>query len=126
MGDFWTSTPFGITLLVSIVFAMGVSVALTATRAARVQAGSQPANGSNWSHLAGYLLMYLVVMIVVTYAAIIVYYLAGSLIGILSVYQMLGATLGTQLWRVMQLAVMCLWLGSAALIFQRIFRRWLR
>jgi len=95
------------------------------TRAARVQAGSQPSSDGDWSHLVGYLLLYFGVMIVLTYAAIIVYYLAGSFIGILSVYQTLGVTLGTQLWRVMQLAVICLWLGAAALIFRRVFRRWL-
>lgn len=125
MENFWTDTPFGITILASLTLTMIASLCIVARNIVRVRAGDSPVNDDAWLRLAAYLLGYALVMLVVTYGAIIVYYLAGSLMGMFSVYQTLGAALGTQLWLVMQLAVSCLWLGSAALIFRRMFRRWL-
>ena len=121
MEDFWTSTPCGITILASLTLTMIASLYIAVRNIVRVD--DAPDDGIT---LAAFLIGYALIMLFVMYGAIVVYYLAGSLISMFSVYQTLGVALGTQLWRVMQLAVSCLWLGNAALIFRRMFRRWLR
>ena len=123
MESFWTDTPFGITLLASIVLTMITSMCILARIIVGVRAGN--AVDDNGMKLAAYLVSFAVMMVGVTYCAIVLYYLAGAFMGVFGVYQILGATLATPLWLVIQLMVGCVWLGAAALLFQRMFRRWL-
>ena len=123
MKSFWTDTPFGITLLASIVLTMITSMCILARIIVGVRAGN--AVDDNGMKLAAYLVSFAVMMVGVTYCAIVLYYLAGAFMGVFGVSQILGATLATPLWLVIQLMVGCVWLGAAALLFQRMFRRWL-
>ncbi len=123
MESFWTDTPFGITLLASIVLTMITSMCILSRIIVRVRAGN--AVDDNGMKLAAYLVSFAVMMLGVTYCAIVLYYLAGAFMGVFGVDQILGATLATPLWLVIQLMVGCVWLGAAALLFQRMFRRWL-
>jgi hypothetical protein len=123
MESFWTDTPFGITLLASIVLTMITSMCILARIIVGVRAGN--AVDDNGMKLAAYLVSFAVMMVGVTYCAIVLYYLAGAFMGVFGVDQILGATLATPLWLVIQLMVGCVWLGAAALLFQRMFRRWL-
>ncbi len=123
MKSFWTDTPFGITLLASIVLTMITSMCILARIIVGVRAGN--AVDDNGMKLAAYLVSFAVMMVGVTYCAIVLYYIAGAFMGVFGVDQILGATLATPLWLVIQLMVGCVWLGAAALLFQRMFRRWL-
>jgi hypothetical protein len=91
-------------ILASLALTMIASLCIAASITLRTRAKDAPDDGIT---LAASLIGYALIMLFVTYGAIVVYYLAGSIMGMFSVYQTLGATLGTQLWRVMQFVVVC-------------------
>jgi hypothetical protein len=121
MKSFWTDTPFGITLLASIVLTMITSMCILSRIIVRVRAGN--AVDDNGMKLAAYLVSFAVMMVGVTYAAILVYYLSGGVLDLIEAWYSLSFS--HLVWVVVRIWAVGVWLGTAALIFRRMFRRWL-
>lgn len=122
MEYFWTDTPFGITLFASVVPTMLASMFVAVRLVARARAGDVPQDRA--TTLVGFFLVYAALMVVVTYGALVAYYLSSVLLNVFGVYQIAGETFGPLLWLVVQSAVGGLWLGTAAWLCRRMFDRW--
>jgi hypothetical protein len=70
-----------------------------------------------------YLPSYGAAMIVVTYGAILVYYIAGGVLDLIEGKYSLS--FNYLVWTAVQIWSLGVWLGTAILIFRRMFRRWL-
>ncbi len=123
MESFWTDTPFGITLLASLALTLIASLCIAARTIVRARAGHVV--DDHGMKLPAYLVGYALVMVIVTHAAILVYYLSGGVLDLIeSWYSLSFSHLG---WTVVRIWAVGVWLGTgtAALIFRRMFRRWL-
>lgn len=123
MDNFWTDTPFGITLLASLTLTMMGSIVLS--NVVRFRTHAQLANAAAWPKLAMCLFGYFVIITIETYLAIVVYYLAGSMMGMLHTFLPFIAVFGTPVWLVMQIIVVGAWLSAAFVIFRHMFQPWL-
>ncbi len=121
MESFWTDTPFGITLLASLVLTMIASMSILTRTIVRVRAGHVV--DDHGMKLAAYLVGYALVMIGVTYLAILFYYLVGAVLDLIELRYAINFE--SVVWRIRLVGSLCVWLGTAAFIFRRMFRRWL-
>ncbi len=123
MENFWTDTPFGITLLASLCLTLIASFVLTAAQVIRSRRTRQRIDEDHWHRFAVYLPSYGAAMIVVTYGAILVYYIAGGVLDLIEGKYSLS--FNYLVWTAVQIWSLGVWLGTAILIFRRMFRRWL-
>lgn len=123
MESFWTDTPFGITILASLTLTMIASLCIATRNIVRVRAGGEAINDDAWIRLAAYLLGYAVIMLFVTYAAILVYYISGGVLDLIE--NRYSLSFNHLVWMAVQIWSVGIWLGTAMLIFRRVFHRWL-
>lgn len=123
MESFWTDTPFGITILASMALTMIASLYIAVRNIVRVRAGDAPTDDNAWLSLAAYLFGYALIMLFITYGAILVYYIAGGMLDLIE--SRYAVSFQQWIWQIRQVVSICAWLGAATLVFRRVFRRWL-
>jgi len=99
------------------------SIVLVVSHVVRFRTHAHLAGDAAWPKLTVCLFGYALVMVIVTYAAILVYYISGGVLDLMEVRYSLSFIYFV--WMMLQLWSLSAWLGTAILIFRRMFRQWL-
>lgn len=125
MENFWTDTPFGIALLASLFLTTIVATILTVTIALRSRVNSHSVGRDSSVSLILYLIGYALLMTIVTYLTILLYWIATGLIRSILPYQSLSIIIQQVVLILVRVVPLGLWLGTAILLFRRMFHQWL-
>jgi hypothetical protein len=121
MDDFWTDTPFGITVLTGLLttIAAGVIVAI------RLRKNEQLNSNGLWVTFIVRLGVYAFAVMIFSYTCILIYwFLVGTLTQVLNIFS-LDAVFEQIMRVIMWITPLIIWFFLVLFCFLRMFRQWL-